>query len=155
MNFAPPVSTIFFDSANISIGALNDRCSGTMNDALGIKFTQIGPDWLEATMPVSEKTIQPLKMLNGGASLAMIEITGSMAANLALDRNSFVALGQSVTCNHLKPAKMGEMVTARATALHLGRSSHVWEVSIVSDSGKLVCKGSITMAVVSIDRLGA
>lgn len=115
LNFAPPVSTIFFDPAKISVDALNDRCKGTMNEALGIEYTALGDNWLEAKMPVNANTIQPLKMLNGGASLALIEILGSMAANLVLDRNRFVALGQAVTCNHLKPANMGEEITARAT----------------------------------------
>ena len=85
----------------------------------------------------------------------MIEILGSMAANLVIDRNKFVALGQAVTCNHLKPAKLGETITARAAPLHLGRTSHVWEVTLISDSGKTVCKGSITMAVVETERRGA
>jgi 1,4-dihydroxy-2-naphthoyl-CoA hydrolase len=155
LNFAPPVSTIFFDPAKISVDALNDRCKGTMNEALGIEYTALGDNWLEAKMPVNANTIQPLKMLNGGASLALIEILGSMAANLVLDRNRFVALGQAVTCNHLKPANMGEEITARATPLHLGRTSQVWEVVLTSNTGKMVCKGNITMAVVALEKQGA
>jgi uncharacterized protein (TIGR00369 family) len=145
---------IFFDAANITMEALNSRCEGTMNTALGIHYTAIGDDYLECVMPVNENTIQPLRMLNGGASLALIESLGSMAANLAIDRAKFVALGQAVTCSHIRPAKFGDMVTGRATALHLGKSSHVWEVSIRDGQGKLVCKGNITMAVVSTDKLG-
>lgn len=125
-----------------------------MNTALGISFSAIGPDWLEAEMPVDERTIQPLGMLNGGASLGMIESLGSMAANLALDRSRFVAVGQSVNCNHLKPAFKGDRVTGRAVPVHIGRSSQVWEVNITTSAGKTVCRGVITMAVVPIERTG-
>lgn len=149
LNFASRVESIFFDFANISPEALNQRCEGTMNTALGIVYTRFGPDWLEATMPVNEHTIQPLGMLNGGASLGLIESLGSMAANLALDRSRFVAFGQAVTCNHLRPAFRGDTVTGRAHPIHIGRTSQVWEVTITNGEGKTVCRGVITMAVVA------
>lgn len=122
-----------------------------MNTALQIVFSEIGEDYLRATMPVFENTIQPLKMLNGGASLALIETLGSMAANLALDREKFVALGQSVTCNHLKPVKMGEQVVATAKPLHIGRKSQVWNVVIEDPAGNVICFGTITMAVIPLE----
>ena len=146
------MESIFFDYANITIQALNDRCQGTLNTALGIVFTEIGTNHLGATMPVDENTIQPIGMLNGGASLALIETLGSMAANLCLDRNRFVAFGQAVTCNHIKPAFKGDVVSAKAVPVHIGRTSQVWDVSIFQSAGKLVCKGSITMAVMPIQQ---
>lgn len=122
-----------------------------MNTALGILFTEIGDTWLRATMPVDNNNIQPLGRLNGGASLALIEIVGSMAANMALDRNSFVAVGQHVQGHHFRPAFQGQLVTATAHALHIGNKSHVWEVLIKNEEDALICKGSITMAVIPID----
>ena len=80
---------------------MNKRCENTLNTALGINYSHMGFDFLEATMPVNEATIQPLGMLNGGASLALVESLGSMAANLTLDRQAFVAVGQSVSGFHL------------------------------------------------------
>ncbi|MFM7764294.1 MAG: hotdog fold thioesterase [Sphingomonadales bacterium] len=143
------MNSIFFDPANITMAALNERCENTLNTALGIVFTELGTDYLCAEMPVDERTIQPLGMLNGGASLSLIETLGSMAGNLCLDREKYVAFGQSVTCNHIKPAFRGEMVRGKATPVHLGRTSQVWDVSIYNQKGSRICKGSITLAVVS------
>ncbi len=133
---------------------MNLRCLNTLNSALEIEYTAFTENSLTATMPVNEKTVQPLGMLHGGASLALIETVGSMAANLALDREKFVAVGQSVACNHFKPTKYGDKVTANALPLHVGQSTQVWEVSITRGDGILVCKGNITMAVLPLSRNG-
>lgn len=148
--FCGRLDSIFFDPANITTAALNERCKNTLNTALGIVFTEIGPDYLCAEMPVDDRTIQPLGMLNGGASLSLIETLGSMAGNLCLERSKWVAFGQSVTCNHIKPAFKGEVVSGKATAIHLGRTSQVWEVNICNQKGVRICKGSITLAVVPL-----
>lgn len=139
-----------FDCANIQIEQLNERCAKTMSTAIGLSFTKVTTDSLEAEMTVSELNCQPLGHLNGGASMAAVEIVGSMAANLVIDRDQYVAVGQNIQGSHFRPAKIGETVTAIASALHVGRKSHVWEVDIVNASGKRVCKGSITMAVIPI-----
>lgn len=139
-----------FDVANISIDELNKRCENTMSTAIGLAFTEITPSILKGKMMVNESNCQPLRMLNGGASMAIIEIMGSMAANLVVDRTKFVALGQSITGNHFRPVKEGESVTAEAIAIHLGKKSQVWEISIFQSEGKLVCKGTLNMAVVPI-----
>ena len=145
--FCGRLDSIFFDPANITMAALNERCKNTLNTALGIVFTELGPDYLCAEMPVDERTIQPLGMLNGGASLSLIETLGSMAGNLCLNRESYVAFGQSVTCNHVKPAFRGERVTGKATPVHIGKSSQVWYVIIYNEKCSRICKGSITLAV--------
>ncbi|MCC7297589.1 MAG: hotdog fold thioesterase [Bacteroidia bacterium] len=124
-----------------------------MNSALEIVYSEIGDNYLCATMPVNHNTVQPLRMLNGGASLALVECVGSMAANLALDREKFVAVGQSVTGNHFKPAFEGDMVTAKAMPLHIGKRSQIWEVCITDGKGVAVSKGTITMAVIPLDSL--
>jgi 1,4-dihydroxy-2-naphthoyl-CoA hydrolase len=141
------LESVFKEAAKITIEQLNERCKNTLNTALGIVFTEIGLKTLTAIMPVDERTIQPFGVLNGGASLALIECLGSMAANLALDREKYVAVGQNVNGSHFKPSLKGETVTGVASPLHIGKTSQVWEISITN--GKtLICKGSITMAVI-------
>ena len=102
---------------------------------------------MTATMPVDEATIQPLGMLNGGASMALIETIGSAAANLAVDRKRFVCFGLDINGNHIRPAMKGQTVTAKATPLHIGSTTQVWEVRITDEKDRLVCVGRITMAV--------
>lgn len=139
-----------FDIANISIDALNKRCENTMSTAMGLVFTEITANALKAKMLVNASNCQPLRMLNGGASMAIVEILGSMAANLILDRDKEVALGQSITGNHFRPVHEGEWVEAIAEPIHIGRKSQVWEVSIYQAEGKLVCKGTMNMAVIPV-----
>lgn len=147
------MDSIFFEPTKITLQALNQRCEGTMNTALQINYSEIGADYLKATMPVFANTIQPLRMLNGGASLALIEMLGSMAANLVLDREQFAALGQSVACNHVRSAMEGETVTGTAKPVHIGKTSQVWKVFIENEQQKTICFGTITMAVVALDKL--
>jgi 1,4-dihydroxy-2-naphthoyl-CoA hydrolase len=139
-----------FDTANISIDELNKRCENTMSTAIGLVFTEITASTLKAKMEVNSSNCQPIRMLNGGASMAIVEIVGSMAANLVIDRSKWVALGQSITGNHFRPVLEGEFVEAEAVAIHLGKKSQVWEVSIFQKEGKLVCKGTMGMAVVPV-----
>lgn len=134
---------------NIPLAALNDRMKDTMAAHIGIEFTEIHADWLMARMPVDERTFQPLKMLNGGASLALAETLGSMAANLLLDRNKYVAFGMEINANHIKPARKG-YVYGKAVPFHVGKTTQVWEISIRDEEGDLTCISRLTMAVVEI-----
>lgn len=136
-----------FKTANITVEHLNERCKGTMAEYLDIEFIEIGENYVKATMPVNNKTIQPLGMLNGGASLALAENVGSMAANLTLNREKYVALGLDINGNHLKAVLKGETVTGIATPLHIGRSTQVWEIRIEKEDGTLACICRLTMAV--------
>lgn len=140
--------SIWFDAANITIDGLNARCERTMNTAIGLFFTTIDEQSLTAKMVVSEQNCQPLGMLNGGASMAAIEIVGSLAANLVLDRSERVAVGQNIQGSHFRPAFIGEEVWATGKPLHLGSRSQIWEVELTNSRNKLICKGSITMAVI-------
>lgn len=133
--------------ANISLELLNQRMKGTMAAHIGIEYTEIHEDYLVARMPVDERTFQPLKMLNGGASLALAETLGSMAANLVIDRNKYVAFGMEINANHLKPARAG-YVYGKAQAFHVGRTTQVWEIKISDEDGDLICISRLTMAVV-------
>ena len=120
-----------------------------MSEHLGLEFSEVGDDFLVARMPVDSRTHQPLKMLNGGASCALAETVGSMAANLCLDRTQFVALGLDINANHLKAVSTG-YVYGKASPLHLGRKTQVWEIRITDENGNLTCISRLTMAVIPV-----
>ncbi len=133
--------------ANIQVDELNDYCKGSMNDALGIKFTEVTQTHIKATMPVNENTIQPLGMLNGGASMALVETVASAGANLLIDRTKQVGFGLEINGNHCRPVFKGDVVTATATAMHVGTTTQVWQVLIHDGAGKLVNTSRMTIAI--------
>jgi len=141
------MKSIFFEPANIKLEWLNEFCKNTLSDFLGIEYIELGHDYLKASMPVNNRTVQPLRMLNGGASLALAECVGSLAANLVFDRKKYVALGLDLNGNHLKPAMEGEVVYGIAKPLHIGNTTQVWEIRIENEAGKLVHISRLTMAV--------
>lgn len=143
------MKSIFYEPANIELASLNDYCKNTMVEYLGIEFIELGSDFLKAKMPVNERTVQPLRMLNGGASLAMAECVGSMAANLVFDRSKLVALGIDLNGNHIRPVMEGNWVYATAKPLHVGNTTQVWEIKIENEEGKLVHISRLTMAVMA------
>lgn len=118
-----------------------------MVEFLGIEFMELGDDYLKARMPVNERTVQPLRMLNGGASLAMAECVGSMAANLVFDRTKLVALGLDLNGNHLRPVMEGQWVYAYARPIHIGSMTQVWEIRIETEDKRLAHISRLTMAV--------
>ncbi|HYC10077.1 MAG TPA: PaaI family thioesterase [Steroidobacteraceae bacterium] len=126
---------------------LNERASRSMSGLLGIRFTEIGPDFLRATMPVTEKTHQPFGQLHGGASVTLAETVGSVASLLAVDDQQYLCVGQEVNANHLR-AKSSGTVTATARPLHLGGRSHVWHIEIRDEDERLICVSRLTMAVI-------
>jgi 1,4-dihydroxy-2-naphthoyl-CoA hydrolase len=113
-----------------------------------MRFTEIGPDYLRATMPVDARTHQPTGVLHGGASVALAETVGSTAANLCVDRQQELCLGQEINANHLRPIATG-LVTATARPLHRGSRSQVWQIEIRDERERLVCVSRLTMAVVA------
>ena len=118
----------------------------TLVGHLGIAFVEIGPDYLRATMPVDQRTRQLMGVLHGGASVALAETVGSFAANLCVDSEKVVCVGQEINANHLRPVASG-LVTATARPVHLGSRSHVWSIEIRDERDKLVCVSRLTMAV--------
>jgi 1,4-dihydroxy-2-naphthoyl-CoA hydrolase len=141
------MSSIFYDTANIKLEWLNAYNKDTMVEYLGIEFIELGDDYLKARMPVNGRTVQPLRMLNGGASLAMSECVGSMAANLVFDRSKYVALGLDLNGNHLRPVMEGAWVYGIARPIHIGNTTQVWEIRIETEDGKLAHISRLTMAV--------
>lgn len=132
---------------NIQPEQVNVRGRKTLVEHLDIQITEVGPDFLKGDMPVDERTVQPLGLLHGGASCVLAESLGSIAANMVLDNSKFVAVGQSINASHVRSARDGR-VTGVAKAVHLGRTSQVWEILITDKDEKLVCISRLTMAVI-------
>ena len=120
---------------------------GTMGAHLGIEFMRIGPDHLEARMPVDERTVQPDRILHGGASVALAETLGSIGGAMVVDRERYQIVGQEINANHLRPVREGH-VHGSARPIHLGRRSQVWAIEIVDDQQRLVCVSRLTIAVI-------
>lgn len=124
----------------------------TLLEHLDIKITEVGDNFIKGTMPVDHRTVQPYGILHGGASVALAESLGSIAAYLVVDQEKYVTVGQEVNANHIRPATSGR-VTGIAKPIHIGRSSHVWSIEITNEAGKLVCISRLTMAVVEKSKL--
>lgn len=133
---------------DFTLEAINERGKNTLVEHLNIQVTEMGPNFLVGTMPVDKRTVQPARILHGGASCVLAESLGSIAANMVIDTSKFIAVGQSLTANHLRPAPEVTTVTGKAVALHLGRKSQIWDIDILNEQGKLVCSSRLTMAIV-------
>lgn len=127
---------------------LNSLPKNHMGGLLDIQFTEVGEDSLTATMPVDERTHQPAGILHGGASVVLAETLGSVASYMCIDPEKYVAVGLEVNANHLRPVKSG-LVTGICKALHIGAKTHVWEIKIYSDKGKMNCVSRLTVAVIN------
>ena len=125
---------------------LNERARNSLPGFLGITVTEIGADFLRATMPVEPRTHQPFGVLHGGASVALAETVGSLAAMLCVEPK-YMCLGQEINANHLRAISTGT-VTATARPYHLGARSQVWGIEIRDESERLVCVSRLTVAVV-------
>lgn len=129
-----------------TIDELNNRPANHIGALLGIKFKEIGEDYLVATMPVDERTHQPAGILHGGASVVLAETLGSVASFLCIDPEKYMAVGLEVNANHLAPVKNGE-VKGICKPLHLGAKTHVWEIKMYTDKGKMNCVSRLTVAI--------
>jgi len=126
---------------------LESQRRSTLVEHLGIRITEIGDDYLVGTMPVDARTHQPMGILHGGASVALAETLGSMAANLCIDFRQFVCVGQEINANHIRPVSSG-LVTGTARPVHIGKRSQVWQIEIHDERQRLVCISRITLATV-------
>ncbi len=131
----------------IDIARINGWSRGTMMETLDIRFTEAGDDWIRGTMPVDNRTQQPFGLLHGGASVVLAETLGSTAALLTLDVEKEIAVGLDINANHIRGVRSG-LVTGTAKAIHLGRTTQVWEIRIEEEGGKLLCLSRLTMAVI-------
>jgi 1,4-dihydroxy-2-naphthoyl-CoA hydrolase len=115
---------------------------------MGIEFTEVGPDYLVARMPVDERTFQAFRIMHGGASVVLAETLGSIAANYCVDFEKYYCVGLDINANHLRSMRSG-WVYAKASPIHLGRSTQVWGINITDENGKPVCISRLTMAVMA------
>lgn len=130
-----------------TIAEINGRPKGHIGDLLGIEFLEIGEDFLSARMPVDERTRQPYGILHGGASVVLAETIGSVASSMVMDSEKFIGVGLEVNANHLRPVKSG-FVTGICTPIHIGGKTHVWDIKIYNDKGKMNCISRLTVAVI-------
>jgi 1,4-dihydroxy-2-naphthoyl-CoA hydrolase len=114
---------------------------------LGIEFTEVGEDFIIAKMPVDERTRQPLGLLHGGASVALAETLGSIAATCCVDSSVQYCVGLEINANHVKSAKSG-FVFGKTMPIHVGKRTQIWEIRITDEGGDLVCISRITIAVI-------
>ena len=137
--------SIWFDK-DLSVEKLRPLNKGTMNEHLGIEWTEVGDNSLKATMPVDMRTLQPYGLLHGGASCVLAESLGSVAAAMVVDHTKFYCVGIEINANHVRSAREG-FVTGVATPLHIGNSTQVWDIKIYDLREKLVCVSRLTVAV--------
>jgi len=130
-----------------TVDELNSRPKNHLGALLEIEFTEIGADFLTAKMPVNERTHQPAGILHGGASVVLAETVGSVASYLIIDPKKYLAVGLEVNANHLRPVKSG-FVTAICKPIHIGAKTHVWDIRISDDRGKLNCVSRLTVAII-------
>lgn len=139
------MSSIWFQKM-LTVADIQPLGKNTMGEHLGMVFTELGDDYLKATMPVDHRTKQPYGLLHGGASVALAETLGSVGAALTIDPLKAICVGQEINANHLRGVREG-LVTGIAKPVHIGASSQVWEIKIYDEREKLVCISRLTVAV--------
>jgi len=132
-----------------SLDQLNKTGKGNMVSHLGIVFTAIGDDFIEATMPVDSRTKQPMGLLHGGANVVLAETLGSVAASLTVNKERQAVVGLEINANHLKSVREG-LVKGTAKPIHLGKTTQVWEIKIVNEANRLCCISRLTMAILDL-----
>ncbi|MCD6010547.1 MAG: hotdog fold thioesterase [Flavipsychrobacter sp.] len=137
---------MLWKNSHIDIDTLNNHATHTMAYFLDIKFVEIGHDFLKASMPVGPKTHQPYGLLHGGASAVLAETVGSVASSLAIDPAKQMCVGIEINCNHIRAKKDG-IVTATAEPLHVGATTHVWDIKIKDERDRLICASRLTVAI--------
>jgi len=127
--------------------SLNKFSENTLISHIGIEFTQVGDNFIEAKMPVDQRTQQPLGLLHGGASVTLAETLGSVAAFCCIDNSTKYCVGLDINANHIKSARSG-YVYGMVSPAHIGKKTHVWEIRIVNEEKELICISRITMAII-------
>ncbi len=131
-----------------SLDALNLRGKNTLSDFMGIEFIEIGEDSLTATMPVNERSRQPIGILHGGANVVLAETVASTAANMVVDISKQYCVGLEINANHIRSIREGT-IRAITTPVHLGRSTQIWEIKIFNEAEKITCISRMTASVLN------
>ena len=135
-------------SREYTVEELNSRPIGHIGALIGIEFTEIGEDFISARMPVDERTFQPYGILHGGASVVLAESLGSVASNMIVDSEKQIGVGLEVNANHLRAVKSG-FVTGICKPIHIGGKTHVWDIKLYDDRGKMSCISRLTVAIIA------
>ncbi len=130
---------------DVSVDELTRSHEKTAVDRLGIEFLEVGDDFIRARVPVDERTVQPFRILHGGVSVVLAETLGSCGAHYSAPEGHR-AVGLDINANHIRSASSG-WVTGTARAVHIGRTTQVWQIDMTNDAGQLTCVSRITMAV--------
>jgi 1,4-dihydroxy-2-naphthoyl-CoA hydrolase len=136
---------IWFDK-ELSVEKLRPLGPNTMAAHIGIEWTEVGEDFIRAKMPVDNRTNQPYGLLHGGASCVLAETLGSVASAMVIDHSKFYCVGIEINANHIRGVREG-YVTGIVTPLHLGSTTHVWDIKIYNEKEKLVCVSRLTVAI--------
>lgn len=138
--------SIWFDKEP-SLEKFKDFIKGTMDEHIGIEWIEAGENFLKARMPVDHRTKQAYGLLHGGASCVLAEAIGSVGSAMVVDFAKFICVGLEINANHIRSAREG-YVTGIATPLHLGSSTHVWDIKIYDEKEKLICVSRLTVAII-------
>lgn len=140
-------TTMSIWKGDITTEMVNDLNKNTLGEFFEIRFTEIGPDFMKATMPVMPKNKQPFGLLHGGASVALAETVGSVASWCVVNRDLFIGVGVEINANHIKSVTEG-MVTALCSPVKIGGKIHVWDIRISDQKGELCCISRFTCMIV-------
>ncbi len=133
-------------NTKVSLRQINELSKNTAAEILDIVFIEVSENGIKATMPVDHRTHQPYGLLHGGASALLAETVGSVGSSLFIDHDKQICVGIEINCNHIRGKKEG-IVTATAMPLHLGATSHVWDIKITDERDKLICVSRLTVAI--------
>jgi 1,4-dihydroxy-2-naphthoyl-CoA hydrolase len=137
--------SIWFNK-NLSLKDFEHWGKNTLGEHLGMHFIEVGENYLKATMPVDHRTHQPYGLLHGGASTALAETVGSVASALIIDSEKNFCVGLEINANHIRSVSSGNVI-ATCTPLHLGNTTHVWDIKINDENDKLICISRLTVAI--------
>ncbi len=131
---------------DLSIENIQSLGKNTLGHHLGMEWMAVGNDFMQIRMPVDDRTKQPYGLLHGGASCALAETVGSVASYYVIDTEKYICVGLEINANHIRSATQG-FVTATCKPLHLGSSTHVWDIKICDDNDKLICVSRLTVSI--------
>jgi 1,4-dihydroxy-2-naphthoyl-CoA hydrolase len=142
---------VIWFNKSLALEQLHPFCLHNMVEHLGIEFTELGADFMQARMPVDHRTTQVYGILHGGASVTLAETVGSVGSGMVIDPEKYFCVGLEISANHIRSVREG-FVTATARPLHLGSSTHVWDIKLLDEKEKLVCVSRLTVAILPIKR---
>lgn len=132
---------------NYTLDDLQNLNKNTMGETIGLEFTEIGEESISARIPVDYRTVQPARLLHGGATAALAETLGSVGCYLTIDTNLYDCVGLELNINHIRGERKG-FVVGKAIPLHRGKTTQIWSIEVRNEMNKLVSVGRITMMII-------